>query len=119
MSKPITVTRIDDGSFLAQHRYRVEGGEVTPEWSEGLGRHRGAFPGCQTPDGVPWCEFTIWYSGNQLGSYGGAVWPSAWPHLFESHSGTAQSGPFTLATAEGLRLISDAERAWERARKVA
>jgi hypothetical protein len=119
MTKPITVTRIDDGAFPAQHRYRIEGGEIAPEWSKTLARRVVAFQGCAAVDETPWCEFTIWYQGNQLGSYGGAVWPSAWPHLFESHRGSAQSGPFTLATDEGLRLISDAERAWERTRKVA
>ena len=38
MSKPITVTRIDDGAFPAQHRYRIEGGEIAPEWSKTLAR---------------------------------------------------------------------------------
>jgi hypothetical protein len=118
MSKPITVTRIDNGSFPAQHRYRIEGGEIAPEWSKSLRRSQAAFPGTGDLE-TPWCEFTIWYQGNQLGSYGGSVWPSAWPQLFESHTGSAQSGPFTLATAEGLQLIADAERAWERARSAA
>lgn len=112
------ITRIDDGSFPEQHRYRIEGGDIAPEWATSLRRRATAFPSEPVPE-VPSCEFTIWHSGNQLGSYGGTVWPSAWPHLFESHKGTAQSGPFTLVTTEGLRLISDAEREWERARSCA
>jgi hypothetical protein len=118
MGKPIRITRIDDGRFAEQHRYRIEGGEITAEWKAGLERRVRAFPN-EKIDTEPSCEFTIWHSGNQLGSYGGTVWPSAWPDLFESHRGSAQSGPFTLATAEGLRLISDAEREWERAQAVA
>jgi hypothetical protein len=118
MSKPIIVTRIDNDSFPEQHRYHIEGGEITAEWKASLERRVRAFPN-ERIDTEPSCEFTIWHSGNQLGSYGGTVWPSAWPELFVSHKGSAQSGPFTLATAEGLRLIADAERTYERAKAAA
>jgi hypothetical protein len=108
-----TITRIDDGRFPAQHRYRIEGTDISPEWAESLERRARAFPNEQRP-AVPYCEFTIWYQGNQLGSYGGEVWPMAWPLLFESHRGTAQTGSYTLLTAKGLGLVAEAERAWER-----
>jgi len=108
-----TITRIDDGRLPAQHRYRIEGTDIAPEWAESLERCARAFPNDERP-AVPYCEFTVWNEGNQLGSYGGAVWPGAWSLFFESHRGTAQTGPYTLLTAEGLRLVAEAERAWER-----
>jgi hypothetical protein len=91
----ITVTRRDD---LIVH-FHIEGGTIDPGWARGLRPGRKAE-----------CDFTIWRASLdtdrvQLGSFGGEVWPSAWPHLFESHRGTAQSGPFTTLTPLGLRAV--------------
>jgi hypothetical protein len=109
----VTITRIDDNSFAGQRRYRIEGGEISPEWAKSLERRVRAFPN-EVIETAPSCEFTIWHQGNQLGSYGGVVWPSAWPTLFECCRGSAQSGPSTMVLPEGLRLIAEAERAYER-----
>lgn len=45
----------------------------------------------------PWCQITIWHksysditAGTHLSSYGGAVWPSAWPKYFCWPSKTEQ-----------------------------
>lgn len=43
-----------------------------------------------------WCKFSIWpvghyynsvepYHNRRLGSYGGSLWPFAWPDIFEKH----------------------------------
>jgi hypothetical protein len=105
------IRRIDDGSSPAQRRYRVEGTDISLEWAEGLERRRRTFPRDERP-AVPYCEFTVWYQGDQLSAYGGEVWPTAWPALFTFTHGTAQTGSRTLLTAEGLRLVAEAERAW-------
>lgn len=111
-----TVKRIDDGSVPSRRRYRVEGSDIAPEWAQRLEERKRAFP-CDARPAVPSCEFTVWYQGNTLGSYGGTVLPTAWPALFEFHRGTAQTGSCVSLTADGLRLVSEAERAWERERE--
>lgn len=79
-------------------RYRIEGGDLRGDWANSL-----------RPARVAWCEFTIWgdaRAGEPLGSYGGEVWPSAWPALF------ATPGPrgsalirLTAAGAEALAAV--------------
>lgn len=88
-------------SALGCRRYRISGGDIAPDWAEA----------CSERGEEPQCEVTIWGGGDQLGSYGGTVWPSAWPELFESHRGSAQSGPFTLLTDLGKRMIAEADPA--------
>lgn len=107
-----TLTRVDDGKLPERHTYRIEGCDISPEWVERLRRRDLAFKARKRSD-IPYCEFTVWYSGNQLSAYSGEVWPDAWPALFECCKGTAQTGSYVLLTAEGLRLVAAAERAWE------
>jgi hypothetical protein len=107
-----TITRIiSDGRFPERHSYRVEGTDISAEWVSALEVRTQAFPRYVRP-ALPSCEFTIWYGGDQLGSYSGAVWPTAWPALFTFSRGTAQTGSATYLTAEGRRLVAAAERAW-------
>lgn len=58
---------------LTNRRYRIEGGNLTPEWAKMV-----------RPGNVAWCEISVWGDGadRSVGSYGGEVWPTAWPHLF-------------------------------------
>lgn len=86
-------------------RFRIEGGDVAPDWAESHARYveRGGEP-------AVYCDISVWFYGNTVGSYGGTVWPGAWPELFDCQRGTAQSGPQTFIREAGLRLIAEAER---------
>ena len=76
-------------------RYRIEGGDLTPDWAAYL-----------RPARIAWCDFTIWHGSEYLGSYGGEVWPSAWPALFEPTKlagfRLTTAGKVAIARAEGL-----------------
>jgi hypothetical protein len=91
-----TVTNITSAldARLGCRTYLLIGGDVRADWLKGV-----------HPPDAPWCEITVWSDLSQVGSYGGTVWPSAWPALFESHRGTAQSGPFTIITELGQELL--------------
>lgn len=72
------------------------------------------------PGNDPWCEITVWTNAGilhepdneslqpTLGSYSGEVWPSAWPALFHWRQGSAQSGPSTRITDDGMNLLTQA-----------
>ena len=64
-------------------RYRVVAQPETQEWLDALAE-RG------NPE--PWCEFSVWDGSQQLGSYGGEVWPGAWPTWFTKIPGSVQGG---------------------------
>ncbi len=85
-----TVTRIVEPAQSGPEwraRYRVEGGELAPAWASAV-----------RPGNVAWCEISV-YPDGVVGSYGGEVWPSAWPELFELRGpGTAQLPKWTVIT---------------------
>lgn len=87
-------------------RYRIEGGDIAPDWAESHAKYV-----AQGGEPAVYCEISIWFYGNTIGSSGGTVWPGAWPELFDCQRGTAQTGPQTFIREAGLRLIADAERA--------
>jgi hypothetical protein len=93
-------------------RYRLTGGELREDWAEAHARYlaREQAAGRQ-PECVPCCEISVWFGRDLLGSYGGTVWPSAWPDLFEAHTGSAQSGPYTVIKPLGRLLLSLAKEA--------
>lgn len=59
------------------------------------------------PPESAWCSFSLW-DGEHVGSYGGSVWPMAWPSLFalvgprgrQSHALT-DAGREAIAAARG------------------
>jgi hypothetical protein len=59
-------------------RFRVSGGTLSHGWKPRPGREA-------------WCEVTVNPDG-RLGSFGGEVWPTAWPEFFESLPNTAAEG---------------------------
>lgn len=84
-------------------RYRIAGGE--PVY------------GPQCCDDA-WCEISVWparevFPQPHIGSYGGQVWPSAWPHLFEViDQGWPHGKKLTgLITPLGLELLAAADAA--------
>lgn len=58
---------------LGDNRFKLVGGELAEEWAKNV-----------RPGAVPWCVVKV--SGNQVVSYGGEVWPCAWPSLFSAYS---------------------------------
>lgn len=94
MSIP-TITLLSRDNYDA--RYRIEGGDLADQWASGLRSGR-----------VAWCEITIRNGSDYLGSFGGEVWPGAWPALFECGKGTAQTGPWTRVTAAGRAALDAA-----------
>ncbi len=90
-----TITRIK--SIGGDERYRLEGGDLAPDWAASL-----------RPDRVAWCEISIRDGSDYIGSFGGEVWPAAWPSLFECGKGTAQTGPWTRVTPAGRKALDDA-----------
>lgn len=75
-------------------RYRLEGGDMAGGWAR--------------PGHLSWCEISVSRDSDYLGAYGGEVWPAAWPSLFETGRGTAQTGPWTRVTAVGKALLAAA-----------
>lgn len=100
MSTQPTVTRLPE-RLSGCSRYRLEGGDLKADWAASV-EERGT---------VAWCEITVWDGSDQLGSYGGEVWPGAWPELFECHRGSVQSGPFTIILPACRTLLDAADLA--------
>lgn len=100
MARPPRVTRIEV-STLGYERFRIEGGDLAPEWAESLRPGRSA-----------WCEITLWHESENLGGYGGEVWPGAWPALFEPLRSTVLEGSGRIRlTAAGREALEAARRA--------
>lgn len=75
-------------------RYRLVAPPTNPKWA------------AEVREGQePWCEFSVWTGGRRLGSYGGEVWPSAWPEWFLHTPNRYNGGAgFTLTDAGALLL---------------
>lgn len=74
----IRLGRCENERGFGSTHYRVSGGEVASGWEPREGREA-------------WCEFSVWDGSDRLGTYGGEVWPTAWPDLFEAVSGAPGS----------------------------
>jgi hypothetical protein len=100
MSTNPTITLLEDhgGTGVTHRRYRIEGGEPVPEWAKMVRAGQ-----------VAWCEISVWGDGEgrSVGSYGGEVWPTAWPHLF-AEKGPRSSG--VRITEAGLAALDAAQR---------
>ena len=74
--------------------YRLEGGALAPQWA------------AEVREGeVAWCEISVWGDGDErhVGSYGGEVWPTAWPQLFvpaSTHGAALRITPAGLAALD-------------------
>jgi hypothetical protein len=95
------------GESIGCKHYRLTGGVITAEWLESHTRfiqnsRHGMYE-------EPYCDISVWHDGETLGSYSGTVWPSAWPALFQSHRGSALSGPYTTITPLALDLLEQAD----------
>lgn len=93
MSEP-TITLIDTWPGH-RSRYRIEGGTLGNGWEARPGK-------------AAWCEFSVWHGGDVLGCYGGEVWPTAWPELFEAIPACAALGSGGIRITEaGLRALAE------------
>lgn len=93
-----TITKMRSNA-MDHPRYRIEGGDISPAWASAV----------QITGRLAWCEFTLAPDGT-LGSYGGEVWPTAWPDLFET-TGTPEFPNGTAQFPAGLRLTAAGHRA--------
>ena len=86
-----TITRIDRKTYYSS--YRIEGKPEQEDWLKSF-RKRGE------PDCTAYCEITLSRDGEAIASFGGSVWPGAWPSLFKSlpASVVLGSGRTTIAT---------------------
>ena len=78
----MTLVKADEWTSSGVHyrseQWKITGGEVDPSW-----RREVAQAGWE-----PWCRFSLYVVDGEvdvrLSSYGGEVWPVAWPDLFEA-----------------------------------
>lgn len=91
-----TVEQIGDiDRFTGVRRFRVMGGQLREDWRE---HHAKRY---QDP---PYCEVSLHGADHCVVSYGGSVWPSAWPALFRLVSRGTHGQNFYL-TSEGAALF--------------
>jgi len=64
-----SIRKVKSDQFSAE--YEICGGDLAPGWDVRPGKAAS-------------CRFTIWHGRDTLGSYGGEVWPLAWPKFFEA-----------------------------------
>jgi hypothetical protein len=95
-----TIKRLSD-TITGCVRYRLEGGDLHEDWQKSL-----------RPGESIWCEVSIWFDGDHIGSYGGTVWPLAWPAWFEGLPSSAQLGSGRVRlTAAGRAAFDGADPA--------
>jgi hypothetical protein len=85
-----TVTALPTVTITPEGKFRLEGGTTAQGWYRG---------------NPPWCEMKVSFSTGQVYSYGGEVWPMAWPWLFSSDD--ERAGRVYLKT-EGRELLMEA-----------
>lgn len=91
----------DDGRHHRREEWTISGGEIDPRW------RRDADARERAEGWEPSSRFTLYVVDGEadprLASYGGVVWPTAWPKLFQAvRQGTQQSA--VEITDEGLML---------------
>lgn len=97
-----TLVKVEGEHPSLVRTYRVDGGTVAPVWRRGNAR--------------PWMEFSVWNDDLKVSSYGGEVWPGAYPDYFTTGPQTRDGkGVFlTPAGADAIRAAiakADAVRA--------
>jgi len=95
------ISRLRDS--LVGKRYRICGEPENKTWTVREGKE-------------PWCEITVSeevYSDNKptgrllVTSFGGELWPSAWPSMFACHP-NAMTSNGTIVTENGRKLLENA-----------
>jgi hypothetical protein len=77
----------DDGRQYRSEQWTITGGEVDPSWRRKM-NSLGEDVGSYDAEWEPSSHFTLYVVDGEvdvrLVSYGGVVWPIAWPQLFET-----------------------------------
>ena len=117
MQNPPKVTMVKEEADIGHCRFLLEGGDIAPDWTESLrlraDRERTAG---REVDRNAHCEVSIWFHPHgeggigHVGSYGGSVWPLAWPELFVRIAQDLMSAGIAV-TEEGWALIQAAREA--------
>jgi hypothetical protein len=97
-----------------RREFKLVGGKLTDEWKATL----------RDGDGEPYCRIIVWNRatftsnagettfstviGDCVSGFGGSVWPSAWPALFESRHAGPSVGYQTKLTKLGRELLVQA-----------
>lgn len=91
MPKVETIERTADST-----RFQLVGGTLAEGWAARPGREA-------------WCEIVVHHRSGErpwVGSYGGEVWPTAWPELFEAIPSSAAGGSGGVRiTDQGIALL--------------
>ena len=85
-------------------RIRLAGGSITPNWRESLDKRA-----ARGDDDTALCVMVVTHDehGWHVRSYGGTVWPTAWPWLFEGLRPTvAEGGGRIRVTEEGAYFLN-------------
>lgn len=94
-----------DGRRYRREQWLISGGEVDPAWRRGEAERAVGW--------APSSRFTLYVVDGEadphLASYGGVVWPAAWPELFQSsgHSGIEITDTGLMFRAAALDGASD------------
>ena len=102
----ITVTLIEETptngrGFATRQRYRIVGEPTSEAWKKS-----------RREDHEPWCELTIYSDDDRLTSYGGELWPMAWPEWFTPIPGSPSAGSGGIhVTREGMKVLRAAANA--------
>lgn len=99
MDPQVEVKKAETG--LVRHEFTLTGGTIAPDWNRVAGDEA-------------WCHITVWDLGGpteNIGSYGGSVWPLAWPQWFSTLPSSAQlgSGRIALTAAGRAALLRSVE----------
>ncbi len=98
MSKDPTITVLEYDQEMRTARLRIEGGILAEGWAP-------------RPGHAAWCNMVVHLSedGESGGvrSFGGEVWPAAWPHLFAVGPRTKDGQAINL-TDEGVMMANAA-----------
>lgn len=87
---------------VTRHEFTLTGGTLAGSWGQ-------AAHGAEA-----WCKITVWDLGGpseHVGSYGGSVWPPAWPQWFVELPSSVQlgSGRIGLTDAGRVALLAAVE----------
>lgn len=96
----------NDGKKYRREEWTITGGEIDPSWRLAGTRHE------RPADWEPSSRFTLWIVDDQIdvrvASYGGVVWPTAWPDLFATRPMDIPHRAGVEITEQGLALRSTA-----------
>lgn len=93
-------------------RFGIAGGTIESSWQKSLDEYvKREHAAGRKATGLPWCKVTVEIDGPYAGvvsSFGGSVWPGAWPALFTIAPQRPDGDGSTRLTDLGLELFKAA-----------